>query len=181
MVSWKLPVRKVYTLGAGGWGWILGQVSKSSSVSHLRRDQVIHDLLVAEIYVRVWEAIRRRSTEDEEWDVAWAGEKAASCYGPNNSLILSPDGLAIVKQQRDDIEAPSSFFIELDKAGKRMAAPVAIGDTKWAATTSSSLTTGKRTPNLPSAPPSPGYWSSPMANSGFRIWLSQFSSTARLR
>jgi len=117
MVSWKLPVRKVYTLGAGGWGWILGQVSKSSSVSHLRRDQVIHDLLVAEIYVRVWEAIRRRSTEDEEWDVAWAGEKAASCYGPNNSLILSPDGLAIVKQQRDEHRsAMLPFFIELDKS-----------------------------------------------------------------
>lgn len=113
MVSWKLPIRKVYTLGAGGWGWLLGQVSKSSSLSHLRRDQVIHDLLVAEIYVRLVEAIRARG---EEWKVAWAGEKAASCYNANNNLILSPDGLAIVKQQRDNRTAMLPFFIELDKS-----------------------------------------------------------------
>lgn len=113
MVSWKLPIRKVYTLGAGGWGWLLGQVSKSSSLSHLRRDQVIHDLLVAEIYVGLVEAIRARG---EEWEVAWAGEKAASCYNANNNLILSPDGLAIVKQQRDNRTAMLPFFIELDKS-----------------------------------------------------------------
>lgn len=113
MTSWKLPVRKVYTLGAGGWGWLLGQVSKSSSLSHLRRDQVIHDLLVAEIYVRLVEAIRARG---EEWSVAWAGEKAASCYNANNSLILSPDGLAIVKRQQDNKTSMLPFFIELDKS-----------------------------------------------------------------
>jgi hypothetical protein len=113
MTKWQLPIRKVYTMGAGGWLWLMGQVN-TPSINHLKRDQVMHDLLVAEIYVRLVEAVRQRG---EEWMISWAGERAARfCPDNNNTPLLAPDGLAIVQQQRGDRVAILPFFIEFDKS-----------------------------------------------------------------
>jgi len=115
MKEWGLPVRTVYSLGPGGWLWLRQEVNQSLASRHLRREQVLHDLLNAEIYVRLVEAARARGAA---WSVTWAGEAAASCYVSNRdkSPLLVPDGLGVIRQQRGDQVAVLPFFIELDRS-----------------------------------------------------------------
>ena len=112
MREWGLPVRKVYALGPGGWLWLKEEVSRTLATRHLRREQVLHDLLVAELYVRLAEAVQQRGAA---WGITWAGEQAASFYGNGDTPLISPDGLAIIRQQRGEKVAALPFFIEFDK------------------------------------------------------------------
>lgn len=112
MREWGLPVRKVYALGIGGWLWLKEEVSRTLSTRHLRREQVLHDLLVAEVYVRMVEAVQQRG---EAWTITWAGEQAAGFYGDGDTPIIAPDGLVIVRQQRGEKVAVLPLFIEFDK------------------------------------------------------------------
>jgi hypothetical protein len=112
MREWGLPVRKVYALGLGGWLWLKEEVSRTISTRHLRREQVLHDLLVAELYVRLAEAVQQRGSA---WSITWAGELAAGFYGQGDTPIIAPDGLAIIRQQRGQKLAALPAFIEFDK------------------------------------------------------------------
>jgi hypothetical protein len=112
MREWGLPVRKVYALGIGGWLWLKEEVSRTLSTRHLRREQVLHDLLVAELYVRLAEAVQQRG---QSWSITWAGEQAASFYEKGNSPIIAPDGLAVIRQQRGEKLAALPLFVEFDK------------------------------------------------------------------
>ena len=113
MKEWGLPPRKVYTVGAAGWLWLKEEVNPTLSYRHLKRDQVLHDLLVAEIYVRLTETVRVRG---EDWSVIWVGEQGASYYdGDKPTPIIAPDGLAIVQQRRGEKVATLPIFVELDR------------------------------------------------------------------
>jgi|GEM_PF-2652024 len=112
MREWGLPVRKVYALGIGGWLWLKEEVSRTLSTRHLRREQVLHDLLVAELYVRLAEGVQQRG---QAWNITWAGEQAASFYGNGDTPIIAPDGLAIIRQQRGEKIAALPIFVEFDK------------------------------------------------------------------
>jgi hypothetical protein len=111
MAEWGLVVCKVYTLGEGGRLWLKEEVDNRWA-AHLRRDQVLHDLLVAEVVVRLTEAAHRRGAA---WSTSWAGERAASFYErQGNKPIASPDGLAIIRQTRGGKSAAMPLFVELD-------------------------------------------------------------------
>jgi len=112
MREWGLPVRKVYALGLGGWLWLKEEVSRTLSTRHLRREQVLHDLLVAEVYVRLVEAVQGRGAA---WTITWVGEQAAGFYGEGDTPRIAPDGLAIVRQQRGEKLAVLPLFLEFDK------------------------------------------------------------------
>ena len=112
MREWGLAGRKVYALGPGGWMWLNEEVDKQISQRHLRREQVLHDLLVAEIYMRLLEAVRLRG---KTWTITWAGEEATSFYNRGDTPVIAPDGLAIISQQQGDKVATLPLFIELDK------------------------------------------------------------------
>jgi len=121
MAEWGLAGRNAYALGVGGWLWLREEINSKIIARNLRREQVLHDLLVAEICVRFIEAASARGPE---WKVIWAGEEAASCYyedkGKNNKskegqVIVAPDGLAVVQQQQGEAMASLPMFIELDK------------------------------------------------------------------
>jgi DNA-binding PadR family transcriptional regulator len=111
MQSWGLPVCKVYTLGEGGRLWLKEEVA-GQRAAHMRRDQVLHGLLVAEVVVRLAEAARGRG---EGWSVTWSGERAAGLYERGGDApVATPDGLAVVRQRRGGKVAAMPLFVELD-------------------------------------------------------------------
>ena len=111
MAEWRLPVCKVYTLGEAGRMWLKQDVD-GRQANYMKRDQVLHDLLAAEIMVRLEEAIRRRG---KEWSMAWTGEQAAAFVERSgDNPIARPDGLAVLRQQRGDKVAVLPLFIEMD-------------------------------------------------------------------
>jgi hypothetical protein len=88
MQSWGLAVGKVYARGPGGRLWLREEVD-GRSARHLKRNQVLHDLLTGELYVRLTEAVRRRG---ENWSLAWAGERDASCFERGADVpLVAPD------------------------------------------------------------------------------------------
>lgn len=114
MTAWGLPVGKVYSLGVGGRLWLKEEVNDEYVARYLKRDQVLHDLLVAEVCVRLVEATLRRG---ESWSLTWAGERSASFFrhGDDIKPLIAPDGLAIVRQRRPGGKAASlPFFVEVD-------------------------------------------------------------------
>jgi hypothetical protein len=111
MQKWGLPVCKVYTLGEGGRIWLRMEVN-GRRAHHLRRDQVLHDLLVAEVMLRFSEAARRRGNA---WSAAWAGEQQAGLYEkPGDAPVAAPDGLAVLQAQVGGKRATMPLFVELD-------------------------------------------------------------------
>ncbi len=113
MKNWGLPVGKVYSLGAGGRLWLKDEVNNDYVARYLKRDQVLHDLLVAEFCVHLIEAVYRRG---EAWSLTWVNERSASYYAHEHdtSPVIAPDGLAIIRQRRGGKAASLPFFIELD-------------------------------------------------------------------
>ncbi len=113
MKSWGLPIRKVYALGLGGRLWLREEVNNGHVPRYLKRDQVLHDLLAAEVFVRLTEAVLRRG---ESWSLSWAGERLASYFPKADAApVIAPDGLGIVRQQHPSGKvATLPFFVELD-------------------------------------------------------------------
>ncbi len=121
LAAWGLPVSKVYALGQAGQVWLREEVNFNPVSRHLKRDQVLHDLLVAEVCVRLTEITRKRG---ESWSLAWAGERAASYYPyPDEAPVIEPDGLGIVRQQRGSKTAVLPFFVELDASRESHSRP----------------------------------------------------------
>lgn len=123
MAEWSLVGRNAYALGIGGWMWLREEVNPDIIGRSLRREQVLHDLLVAEIFVRLIEAAPPRGPQ---WRVIWAGEEAASFYHESShpardngkkevQAVIAPDGLAIIQQRQEETVASLPMFIELDK------------------------------------------------------------------
>jgi DNA-binding PadR family transcriptional regulator len=111
MKEWRLPVCKVYTLGEAGRMWLKQDVD-GRQANYLKRDQVLHDLLAAEVMVRLKEAARRRG---REWSMSWAGEQAAAFVERvGDNPVARPDGLAALQQQRGDRVAVLPLFVEMD-------------------------------------------------------------------
>ncbi len=119
MKRWGLPAVSsrgrgdmIYTLGVGGRLWLKDKVNHFAG--KLKRDQVVHDLLTAELCVRLTEAGYRRG---KTWTVTIGGERTASFYEQkkDNMPVLAPDGLAIVRQQQSQSKiATLSLLIEMD-------------------------------------------------------------------
>jgi len=104
----------VYSLGPGGRLWLKDRVSKAYLALHLRRNQILHDLLVAELGVGLTEAVFGRGPQ---WELTLAGERAASYFETAKDKVPTarPDALAIIRQwQPDNRAATLPFFVELD-------------------------------------------------------------------
>ncbi len=126
MKKWGLPGRVAYAPGVGGWMWLKEEIDVQIMDRAMRREQVLHDLLVSEICVRLLEAAALRG---QEWSVSWAGTESSMYVRPENissskrngksgevQSVVEPDGLAIVTYQepgKQKSELP--MFIELDK------------------------------------------------------------------
>jgi DNA-binding PadR family transcriptional regulator len=113
MKTWGLLVRKVYALGPAGRLWLQEEVNNGHVPRYLKRDQVLHDLLAAEFFIRLSEAVLRRG---EAWSLSWAGERLAS-YWPKADAApaIAPDGLSIVRQRHSNGKvATLPFFVEMD-------------------------------------------------------------------
>ena len=113
MQGWGLPVGKVYSLGIGGRLWLTDEVNNDYVPRHLKRDQVLHDLLVSELCLSLIEAVYRRG---EAWSLTWINERAASFYAHerDNYPTIIPDGLGIIRRRRGGKAASLPFFIEMD-------------------------------------------------------------------
>ncbi len=111
MQDWGLPVSKVYALGDGGRVWLEDKVDDKPATL-LKRNQVLHDLLVAEVCARLTEATLTRGPT---WRLAWAGEKAAGfCPKRGEAPLIAPDGLSVVAQKKGRKRAQLPLFLELD-------------------------------------------------------------------
>ena len=112
MRDWGLQLGKVYALGPLGQLWLTDEVDGGYKPRHFKRNQVLHDLLVSELAVRMSETATRRGPG---WAFSWAGESAASFY-PNeyDPPLIAPDGLGVLRRQ----QAVLPFFVEVD-AGRQ--------------------------------------------------------------
>lgn len=134
MKQWGLRPRMVYILGVGGWMWLKDQIDVKIPRRQTRREQILHDMLVAEIYVKVVEAAALRNPapvktepeapekESERWEVTWVGEEAAGFYRGDNPVI-SPDGLVKVKRVTGSKTQVLPFFVEFDKGREAHGTP----------------------------------------------------------
>ncbi|MCP4358658.1 MAG: hypothetical protein GY796_11625, partial [Chloroflexi bacterium] len=138
--KWGLLPRMVYILGTGGWMWLKNEIDVKIPRRQIRREQILHDLLVAEVYVKVVEAAALRNpvpakkkaetgakaeesgTEVEKWEVTWVGEEAASLYQGDNPVV-APDGLVKVKRMAGSKTQVLPFFVEFDKGREAHGTP----------------------------------------------------------
>ena len=112
MRAWGLEPSKVYALGALGRYWLGAAVNDARVPQYLKRDQILHDLLVAEFYVRAVEAALKRG---EAWSLQWVGERGASFYPRSDQPpTIAPDGLGLLAQHQVDGPAMLPFFVEFD-------------------------------------------------------------------
>lgn len=125
MTAWGLLVSKVYALGPAGHLWLKEEVSSGHVTRHLKRDQVLHDLLVAELCVRLTEATLRRGRPG-----AWLGP------GSERPVFIPGRGKDQRWRRMDWGWCGSNGAARLRRcpslsrwtpAGKRMAGPVRIG------------------------------------------------------
>jgi hypothetical protein len=111
MQQWSLAAGKVYTLGIGGRLWLREEVN-NQPVHHMKRNQVLHDLLTSELCVHLVETVRQRG---KTWSLIWSGEEASSFFDGGDTPLVAPDGLAVVRhQQPGTAPAYLPFFVEMD-------------------------------------------------------------------
>jgi hypothetical protein len=105
MTAWGLTPGPVYELSPLGRDW-LQKVAGGEPGYQSKPPQYLHDLLVAEISVRLAEAAHRRGPG---WSSDWFGEPAIRPFAPPGLL---PDGLGLLR--RPDGAPALAFFLELD-------------------------------------------------------------------
>jgi hypothetical protein len=111
MERWGLATGKVYALGMAGRLWLREEVN-NQPVRHMKRNQVLHDLLTSELCVRLVETVRQRG---KTWSLIWSGEEDSSFFDGGDTPLVAPDGLAVVRhQQPGSVPAYLPFFIEMD-------------------------------------------------------------------
>ncbi|GAB4442445.1 MAG: hypothetical protein Kow0031_24560 [Anaerolineae bacterium] len=108
----------VYALGVGGWLWLRENVNHSIMNRVLKREQVLHDLLVGQVCLKTMAAVQARG---EAWQMTWAGEEAAAYYELHARdsdkappPVIAPDGLAVIRRRMSEQMAVMSLFIEMD-------------------------------------------------------------------
>jgi hypothetical protein len=119
MQAWGLEPDLIFSLGLGGWLWLKEEVNSRLVERSLKREQILHDLLTAEICTRLTEAAHRRGVG---WQVTWAGDEAARYFEPTarsdgktGAQLLSPDGLAILRRTDESGISTLSLFVEMDR------------------------------------------------------------------
>jgi len=115
MRTWGLAPSRVYSLGQVGRWWLKHEVAEGFRFRYFKRNQVLHDLLVSELCLKMTEAVT--GWQRRGWGLSWAGERSASHYGPNpnEAPLIAPDGLARLTHGGLDTPLSSfAFFIELD-------------------------------------------------------------------
>ncbi|MEM7028985.1 MAG: replication-relaxation family protein [Chloroflexota bacterium] len=112
MTAWGLTAGKVYALGDLGRYWLGFVIDETYVPPYLKRNQVLHDLLVSEFYLQSLAATINRG---KAWSLAWTGERGASFHKDENSPpIIAPDSLGILTQMTAEGEAKLPFFVEMD-------------------------------------------------------------------
>jgi hypothetical protein len=113
MTAWGLNPGIVYALGVGGRMWLRDEVSDDVVNRHLRQNQIVHDLLVAEFYVHLTGQVFERG---EAWGMTVAGPAAASFYEDGASgPLIAPDALLVVSHEFAPRKiAALPLFVELD-------------------------------------------------------------------
>jgi len=119
MKEWGLAPDLVFSLGLGGWLWLREAVDSRLVERSLKREQILHDLLTAELCLRLVSAVRRRG---QAWQVTWAGDEAARYFEPTarsdgktGPPLLAPDGLAIIRRTDEDGISALPLFVEMDR------------------------------------------------------------------
>lgn len=103
---------RVYGLARVGWLWLRHDVNNDFVSRYLKRDQVVHDLMVSELFARLTENVRTRG---KGWRFEMFGEHNASYYEPSAELpTVAPDGLGILTQSVEGEEVSLPFFVEMD-------------------------------------------------------------------
>lgn len=134
MAKWGLPGRMLYAPGVGGWMWLKEEVDPQIMDRAMRKERVLHDLLVSEICVRMLEAAALRG---DEWSISWAGTESAKFVRPENvssskrsngksndvQSVIEPDSLAIVTHQAQQKSKLLPMFIEMDKGREAHSMP----------------------------------------------------------
>jgi hypothetical protein len=116
MMLWGLKRCPTYALGPIGQAWLKGEVDTDQIMKFYRPNQVLHDLLVSELFVRMSEHTRHLG---DGWTFGWAGEQNAA-FRPdmNKPATVIPDGLGIISQHLRSEMATLPFFVEMD-AGRQ--------------------------------------------------------------
>lgn len=103
---------RVYSLDQVGRLWLEHEVNNDPVNRLLNRDQVIHDLMVSEIFVRLTEHTRTRG---EGWRFDLAGERNAAFYEQGaDTPVIAPDGIGVLTQTVDGDDFSLPFFVEMD-------------------------------------------------------------------
>lgn len=79
----------IYTLGLGGWLWLREEATAAMISRHLEPEIVMHDLCVAELYVRFLEAAAMRGPN---WRVVWTGNHTAAHFFKGIMLLARREG-----------------------------------------------------------------------------------------
>jgi len=112
MTGCGLYPSRVYGLSTVGRLWLRQEVNNDFISRYLKRDQVLHDLMVAELFTRLTEQVRRRG---RGWRFEMFGEHSASYYEQGAELpTIAPDGLGILTQMVEGEEISLPFFVEMD-------------------------------------------------------------------
>jgi len=109
----------IFSLGLGGWLWLREEVDSRLVARSLKREQILHDLLTAEVCTRLTEAAHRRGVG---WQTTWIGDEAARYFEPTarsdgktGAQLLSPDGLAVVRRTDESGISALPLFVEMDR------------------------------------------------------------------
>lgn len=114
MEAWGLKAGLVYALGPGGRMWLQEEVNDDVVNRRLKRDQVLHDLLVAEVCVRLGREVLRRGPQ---WSLVLYGDRTSRYYESASASkpLVAPDGLVIIRYRPDETkELQLPMFVELD-------------------------------------------------------------------
>lgn len=111
METRRLTYSKVYYLERTGHFWLV--LSEQYPGRAVKREQAIHDLLVAELRVRLEEA-RRKGCPG--WTINWYGEYAARFFRhqKDDLPLLVPDALAVIRYPSGNTPSTFAFFLEAD-------------------------------------------------------------------
>ncbi len=107
----NLAYSKAYILSDRGRGWL--QEAGLLAGQRFKPAQVLHDLLVAELRVRLTEAARQQKGI---WRVGWYNEEAIIFFKrqTDDKATLIPDGLGVIRVQQEQNHFFTAFFVEVD-------------------------------------------------------------------
>lgn len=106
-----------YTLGKAGRLWLHGEQTRSSRAPQVNVPRLSHDLVMAEVIVRLIEELRQRDPTGRQYRLEWAG--------PDNSRFIHQDKVIVAADGRLRISTGSArqtFLLEIDMSTERAGA-----------------------------------------------------------